>query len=145
VYIKWNGPTKTKPGFSQQNSTAELSGGHSGYDVESPKTQQPFKEVLTEPWCDPIKISSDDNNNINNQFSLIDLNNLKGLKIACLNINSLSKHIDELRVIMLNNPLDILATNESKINESISDDEISVSGFHLIRKDRNRHGGGVLM
>ena len=52
--------------ISQQNSTAELSGGHSEYDVESPKTQQPFKEVLTEPWCDPIKISSDDNNNINN-------------------------------------------------------------------------------
>jgi hypothetical protein len=46
---------------------------------------------------------------------------------------------------MLNNPLDILAINESKINESISDDEISVSGFHIIRKDRNRHGGGVLM
>ena len=137
--------TKTQPGFSQQNSTAELSGGHSEYDVESPKTQQPFKEVLTEPWCDPIKISSDDNNNINNQFSLTDLNNLKGLKIACLNINSLSKHIDELRVVMLNNPLDILAINESKINESVSDDEISVSGFHLIRKDRNRHGGGVLM
>ena len=70
---------------------------------------------------------------------------MKGLKIACLNINSLSKHIDELRVIMLNNPLDILAINESKINESISDDEISVSGFHLIRKDRNIHGGGVFM
>jgi hypothetical protein len=46
---------------------------------------------------------------------------------------------------MLNNYLDILAINESKINESVSDDEISVSGFHLIRKDRNRHGGGVLM
>ena len=46
---------------------------------------------------------------------------------------------------MLNNSLDILAINESKINESISDDEISISGFHLIRKDRNRYGGGVLM
>ena len=47
---------------------------------------------------------------------------------------------------MLNNPLDILAINESKtVNESVSDDEISVSGFHQIRKDRNRHGGGVLM
>ena len=51
---------------------------------------------------------------------------------------------------MLNNSLDILAINESKINESISDDEISISGFHLIRKDRNRsegnrYGGRVLM
>ena len=46
---------------------------------------------------------------------------------------------------MLNNSLDILAINESKINESISDDEIGISGLHLIRKDRNRYGGGVLM
>jgi hypothetical protein len=54
----------------------------------------------------------------NNQFSLIDLSYLKGLKIACLNINSLWKQ----------------SIYESKINESVSDDEISVSGFHLIRK-----------
>ena len=102
-------------------------------DAEPPKTHQSFKEVVTEPWCDLIEISSVDNDN-NNEFSLIDLNNLKGLKVACLNINSLLKHIDELRVLMLNNSLDILAVNESKINESISDDEISISGFHLIRK-----------
>ncbi len=79
-----------------------------------------------------VEISSDVNNN--NQFALIDLNNLKGLKIACLDINSLSKHIDELRVIMLNNPLDILTINETKINESVLDYEINISGFHLIRK-----------
>ena len=65
---------KTQSGFSQQHRTAELnSGEHSEYDAESLKTQQPFKEVLTEPWCDQIEISSDVNNN--NQFSLIDLNN----------------------------------------------------------------------
>ena len=57
-------------------------------------------------------------------LSLTDLNNLKGLKVACLNINSLLKHIDKLRVLMLNNSLDILAINESKINESTLDNEI---------------------
>ena len=120
-----------QPGFSRQDGTAELSGGHPECDAEPPKTHQSFKEVLTEPWCDLIEISSVDNDN-NNEFSLIDLNNLKGLKVTYLNINSLLKHIDELRVLMLNNSLDILAMNESKINESISDDEISISGFHLI-------------
>ncbi len=70
---------------------------------------------------------------------------MKGLKIACLNFNSQSKHIDELRVIMLNNSLDILTINETKINESVLDDEINISGFHLIRKYRNSYGGGVLM
>ncbi len=46
---------------------------------------------------------------------------------------------------MLNNPLDILTINETKINESVLDDEINISGFHLIREDRNSYGGGVLM
>ncbi|CAB4025476.1 Transposon Ty3-G Gag-Pol poly, partial [Paramuricea clavata] len=46
---------------------------------------------------------------------------------------------------MQNGPLDILAINETKIDDSFSEDEISVVGYHLIRKDRNRYGGGVLL
>ena len=48
-----------------------------------------------------------------------DLNNSKGVRIACLNINNLSRHTDELRVIVQNSPLDILAINETKIDGSI--------------------------
>ena len=46
---------------------------------------------------------------------------------------------------MQNNPLDILAINETKIDDSFSEDEVSLAGYHIIRKDRNRHGGGVLL
>jgi exonuclease III len=46
---------------------------------------------------------------------------------------------------MQNGPLDILAINEIKIDDSFSEDEISIVGYHLIRKDRNRYGGGVLL
>ena len=46
---------------------------------------------------------------------------------------------------MQNNPLDILAINETKIDDSFSEDEDSLAGYHIIRKDRNRHGGGVLL
>jgi len=45
--------------------------------------------------------------------------NLKGFKIASLNVNSLLKHIDEIRFVLLSAPLDICAINESKINELI--------------------------
>ena len=38
----------------------------------------------------------------------------KGLKIANLNVNSLMKHLDEIRIILSNKALDILAINESK-------------------------------
>ena len=45
---------------------------------------------------------------------------------------------------MQNNPIEILAVNGTKI-DSFLEDEISIAGYHLIRKDRNRHGGGVLL
>ena len=34
------------------------------------------------------------------------------------------KHIDELQVLLENSPIDILAINESKIDDKVSDDEI---------------------
>jgi exonuclease III len=43
--------------------------------------------------------------------------------IASLNINSLLKHIDEIRVLLTEYTFDILAINESKIDNSISDNE----------------------
>ena len=40
--------------------------------------------------------------------------NLKGFKIASLNVNSLLKPIDEIRHVLLSTPFDIFAINESK-------------------------------
>ena len=42
---------------------------------------------------------------------------------------------------MEKNSLDVLAINESKIDESISDNEVKISGYVACRKDRNRYGG----
>ena len=71
--------------------------------------------------------------------------NLKGFKIATLNVNSLLKHIDEIRHVLFSAPFDIFAINESKMDELIPDNEISIPGYNLIRKDRNRAGGGVVL
>ena len=71
--------------------------------------------------------------------------NLKGFKIASLNVNSLLKHIDEIRHVLLSASFDIFAINESKIDELIPDNEISIPGYNLIRRDRNRAGGGVVL
>ena len=62
-----------------------------------------------------------------------------------MNVNSLLKHLDEIRLILINNALDILAINESKIDDNISNDEIHINGFNAIREDRNRFGGGVFL
>ena len=41
---------------------------------------------------------------------------VRGFKIASLSIASLSKHIDELRIVMSNNDIDVLANNESRMD-----------------------------
>ena len=66
-----------------------------------------------------------------------------GFKIASLNVNSLIKHIDELRIFLADNPVDVLAINESKLDDSIKNCELYISGCEIIRRDRNRNGGGV--
>ena len=70
----------------------------------------------------------------------------RGFKLALLNINSLSAHIDELRILLSDRPIDVLAVNESKLDDTISDNEIHISGYESIRSDRStngRSGGGV--
>ena len=81
----------------------------------------------------------------NYDYSLHAIANSEGLKIASLNVNSLLKHIDELRVLLEKYTFDILAINESKIDNRIPDNEIHVIGYDLIRNDRNRYWGGVVL
>ena len=38
---------------------------------------------------------------------------------------------------------DIISLNETMLDSSISDYEIKINGYDIVRKDRNRHGGGV--
>ena len=70
------------------------------------------------------------------------MKSIKGFKMVNLNINSLLKYIDVLREIMVSTPFDILSINETKIDHTVPDSEISVAGYNIVRKDRNRHGGG---
>ncbi len=64
---------------------------------------------------------------------------------TALNINSLLKHMDELRILISNSTIVILAINESKIDDSVFDNEINIIGYNMIRNDRNRSGGGVVL
>lgn len=71
-----------------------------------------------------------------------------GLVMASLNINSLLAHIDELRLFMETSTIDILAINETKIDPLIKNNEISITGFDVVRRDRptnGRFGGGVCL
>ena len=53
--------------------------------------------------------------------------------------------IDEIRYILINFPLEVLAINESKLDGTISDTEVYIPGYIIIRKDRSRSGGGAAL
>ena len=71
------------------------------------------------------------------------ISNTRGFKMALLNIVSLPKYIDEIRMSELFKSFDIIAFNETRLDPSISDGEVKIYGYDLIRKDRSRKGGGV--
>ena len=55
------------------------------------------------------------------------------------------KHKDEIELLIKENKIDILAINETKLDNRINNDTVAIDGHDYIVKrfDRNRHGGGV--
>ena len=75
-------------------------------------------------------------------FSYHFLPRKRGFKLAALNVNKLSTHIDELKILLGENPIDVLAINETKLDDSISDNEVYIPGYEIVRRDRTSNGGG---
>ena len=74
-------------------------------------------------------------------------NSLGGLKFISLNINSIrGKKLDLLAFLDVHNP-HIVAVQETKIDSSIATSELfpETCPYNIFRKDRNLHGGGVML
>ena len=74
----------------------------------------------------------------------------KGLHFCNLNIRHIVPQIDDLRISMAHdNCPDIFGMCETFLTSSVSDNQIAIDGFDLIRKDRsdtqNKSGGGVIL
>ena len=67
----------------------------------------------------------------------------RGLHCCHLNVNSLLSKIDELRDITNYIKPAILGITESKLDSSVTNAEVNINGYSIIRNDRNRNGGGV--
>ena len=74
------------------------------------------------------------------QLADFDISNITGLKIGNLNVNSLTKHINEIRILLAEILFHILSINGSKIDGLQSDSEIFTHNYTLLRHDRNRQG-----
>ena len=78
-----------------------------------------------------------------NSFAHCDTNVF--LRILSLNARSLLYKIDELRVLYLVNNYDIVCIVELWLSKDISHSELAITGYTIFRRDRNRHGGSIII
>ena len=109
-----------------------------------------YTEELRQPAISTEIINDDDdvvpnfpNKSILLENGSIPLIKSRGIKFAHLNIHSLTSKNDELKLILKNSPFDVIALSETLCDNTIIDSEVCLDDFVLLRKDRNRHGGGV--
>ena len=67
----------------------------------------------------------------------------KGLRLFHLNIRSLRYKMDELRLLCDQHKPHVLAISETWLDDSFVDEEVSLQGYNLMRRDRDCVGGGV--
>lgn len=73
------------------------------------------------------------------------LSTVKGLRICHLNVRTLVDKIDEMRGFCETHRPHVLSLNETWLDSSISDSEIQLTGYLLVRRDQTRRNGGVLI
>ena len=71
---------------------------------------------------------------------------LKTAKMAHININGLAGFkFAEVQMWLSSALFDLLIITETKLDETFPNSQFAIQGFHLLCKDRNMHGGGVIM
>ncbi len=78
------------------------------------------------------------------------LKRLQGVSFAYLNVCSVIQKFDDVRLLLKRSNIDFPALGEMFLNDSISDSELHVPGYHLHRSDRTpesgkKGGGGLLI
>ena len=83
-------------------------------------------------------------------FNFHQLGKAKGFKIVHINIRSLPKKADQLRLILQNSNIDIFTLSETWLHDKIDTQLIHIPGYDITRLDRKptpfkKRGGGLLI
>ena len=68
----------------------------------------------------------------------------KGLHFTHLNIRSLLPKLPQLKLTIKDTNAAVLSFSETWLDDSISDNEVKIEGYNIVRLDRNRERGGCV-
>ena len=71
--------------------------------------------------------------------------NKRGLHFIHINTRSLIPKLDEIRIIAHKTRAACICLTETWLDDSVPDAEVHIDKYLIQRRDRNRHGGGVLI
>ena len=71
-------------------------------------------------------------------------NGKQGVSIGHSNVRGLRKNLPEVKILLQHTNLDILTISETHLTQDISDNEVNIDGYRILRRDRSHKvGGGV--
>ena len=68
-----------------------------------------------------------------------------GLEIIYFNARSILPKLDELHLLCADSSPHVVCIVETWLDDSVFDNKLTIPNYCLVRLDRNRHGGGVLL
>ena len=113
-------------------------------DIYSGKSNPENDEVLIRKnnEVNASVYKTDTSKKYSNDFKQIDANENE-FRLACLNTRSLFPKLDEVVNFVKTYNFSVFVVNESWLDESVGDLNIQIPGYNVVRRDRNRQGGGV--
>jgi len=121
--------------------------GSSSNETEATTTSSSSITTNIEDWLDNGSVqcvSSDLSNSANNDAQTGN-HNLGKLSVLYYNAWSVLPKLDNLAATCLTCSPDIVCIVESWLCSDISENEISLPNYSIIKLDRNRQGGGILL
>ena len=102
-----------------------------------------YNNVL--PFADVDLSEEEDNFILPDNIEPLNLFKSSCLNMAHLNVNGLRSKLDFIKILLFQEKFDILCLNETKIDSTVSDNDLSIPGYTPHRQDRTAHGGGTLI
>ena len=128
--IEQGPPTQDAPPLNSSEEPGDAR-ANTPLDPHSPATNNSF--FRTKPPSPSWSVSS------NNIFC----NKVCPFSVLYFNSRSVLPKIDELRALCLIHNPSIVCIVESWLDDSITDNELCIDNYAIVRADRNRHGGGA--
>ena len=71
------------------------------------------------------------------------MNNVTKINLLHFNVRSLLPKLDNLNLECIELNPHIVCISETWLDSTITDNELTIVNYNLVRLDRNRHGGGI--